>query len=120
MVTSLVTAFVVMAVMIATVSIRGTMRNSGAKGQLTETLGAVSRRQANFRIVNQRFASWTELREQGLALPATQRVVTTNTTPFHWYLAIRDTATGVICERIGELLETRPEDRQTTCRDPGK
>ncbi len=117
---SLVTAFVIVAAVGATYTLQGSFRTSDSKAALTQSLEDVSRRQVDFRVINQRFASWEELVGQGVALPPTQRVVTSNTSGFHWYLSLKDAKTGVICERLGGLMDPGGEERPTSCREPAR
>jgi len=116
-VVSLVTAFVIVAVIGATYSIQGSFKTDDSKAALTQSLDAVSRRQVDFRVINQRFASWDELTGKGMSLPPSQRVVSSNTSGFHWYVSLKDIETGVICERLGGLMDPGGEERPTSCRE---
>jgi len=42
--------------------------------------------------------------------------VKSNATASHWFVAIRDMDTGMICERTGELFDESPDERTATCR----
>jgi len=116
-VVSLVTAFVIVAVIGATYSIQGSFKTDDSKAALTQSLDDVSRRQVDFRVINQRFASWDELTGKGMSLPPSQRVVSSNTSGFHWYVSLKDIETGVICERLGGLMDPGGEERPTSCRE---
>ena len=117
---SLVTAFVIVALIGATYTLQGSFRTSDSKAALTQSLDAVSRQQVDFRVINQRFASWDELMGKGMALPPSQRVVSSNTSGFHWYVSLKDVETGVICERLGGLMDPGGEERPTNCREPAR
>lgn len=116
-VTSLVAVFALLAMAVASLTVRGNLRANGSRLALSGTLHEVATRQTDFRIIHQRFAAWDELRAEGMALPPTQQVVRTNATPSHWFLAVRDTATGVICERTGELWDEAADERSPVCRE---
>jgi hypothetical protein len=119
-VTSLLAVFALLMVAVASLTVRGNLRANSSRLALSGTLQSVATRQNNYRIIHQRFAAWDELRAQGLSLPSTQRIVSANATPSHWFLAVRDTATGVICERTGELLDEAADERAPICREKGK
>ncbi len=119
-VTSLIVAFVLVFIVIASVRVRGTMRVTKSKDAVTGTLKAVHERQSTFRLLNQRFATWRELEARGLRLPADQAVVQSNATASHWFVSVRDSATGVICDKTGELFDEGPNDHRPVCRDPAR
>lgn len=119
-VTSLIVAFVLLVVTIASMSVRGNMRLTKSKDAVTGTLTAVHEQQSTFRLLNQRFATWRELEARGMRLPAEQSVVKSNATASHWFVSLRDSATGVICDKTGELFDEGPDDHVPVCRDPAK
>jgi hypothetical protein len=41
--------------------------------------------------------------------------VRANVTASHWFVALRDGDTGMICARTGELFDDGPLDRAPTC-----
>lgn len=119
-VTSLIVAFVLLVIVVASVSVRGTMRLTTSKDAVTGTLKAVHEKQSTFRLLNQRFATWRELEARGMRLPADQAVVKSNATASHWFVSVRDSATGVICDKTGELFDEGPDDHRAVCRDPAR
>lgn len=119
-VTSLIVAFVLVVIVVSSVRVRGTMRVGQSREAVTSTLKAVHQQQSTFRMLNQRFATWRELEARGMRLPVEQAVVRSNASASHWFVSVRDSATGVICDKTGELFDEGPDDRVPVCRDPGK
>jgi hypothetical protein len=115
LVTSIVIAFVVVALAFGSLKISGDMQVDRSRSALGGSLAAVHQRQTEFRILNRRFATWPELEARGLSLPPSQRVVKSNATASHWFVALRDGDTGMICSRTGELFDDGPLDRAPTC-----
>ncbi|WP_373068954.1 hypothetical protein [Gemmatimonas sp.] len=116
-VTSLIIAFVLVVIVVASVRVRGGMRVTTSKDAVTGTLTAVHEKQSTFRLLNQRFATWRELQARGMRLSADQAVVKSNATASHWFISVRDSATGVICDKTGELFDEGPNDHRAVCRD---
>ncbi len=116
-VTSLIVAFVLVVIVVASVRVQGTMRITKSREVVTGTLKAVHERQSTFRLLNQRFATWRELEVRGMRLPANQAVVKSNATASHWFVSVRDSATGVICDKTGELFDDGPDDHRAVCRN---
>ncbi len=119
-VTSLIVTFVLVVLVVASLRMRGTMRVAASIEAVTGTLTAVHARQSTFRLLNQRFATWRELEARGMRLPAAQAVVRSNATASHWFVSVQDGATGVICDKTGELFDEGPNDHRPVCRDPGR
>ncbi|QJR34310.1 hypothetical protein [Gemmatimonas groenlandica] len=119
-VTSLVVAFVLVVLAVGSLRVRGNMRVTQSKDAVSGTLKAVHERQSTFRLLNQRFATWRELEARGMRLPTEQAVVKSNATASHWFVSVRDSATGVICDKTGELFDESPDERRPVCREPGK
>jgi len=119
-VTSVIVAFVLIILVIASVSVRGSMRTSKSMAAVTGTLKTVHERQSTFRLLNQRFATWRELEARGMRLPGDQAVVKSNASASHWFVSVRDSATGVICDKTGELFDEGPNDHRPVCREPGQ
>lgn len=115
LVTSIVIAFVVVALAFGSLKISSDMQVDRSRSALGGSLAAVHQRQTEFRILNRRFATWPELEARGLTLPPSQRVVKSNATASHWFVALRDSDTGMICSRTGELFDDGPLDRAPTC-----
>jgi hypothetical protein len=118
LVTSIVVAFVLVALAFGSLEVSGNMRVDRSRAALGGTLAAVYQRQTEFRILNQRFATWPELEARGMSLPPSQRVIKSNATSSHWFISLRDGETGVVCSRTGELFDDSPLDRTPTC-SPG-
>ena len=119
-VTSVIVAFVLVILVVASVSVRGSMRTNESVAAVTGTLTTVHAQQSTFRLLNQRFATWSELEARGMRLPVDQAVVKSNASASHWFVSLRDSATGVICDKTGELVDEGPNDHRPVCREPGK
>lgn len=115
LVTSVVIAFVILTVGVAGVKLRQSMRVDSSRSAVTGTLTTVYEQQSAFRILNQRFATWPELRARGMRIPEEQRVIRSNASRSHWFMQVRDTGTGVTCSRTGELSDDGPFDRTPSC-----
>lgn len=114
-VTSLVVAFVLLTLGFGSVRVSGDMSTDRSKTAITSTLSVVHEQQTAFRTLNQRFATWTELADRGMTLGPRQVVVKSNATASHWFMAVRDSSTGVVCSRTGELFDQGPDERQAAC-----
>lgn len=112
----LIAAFGLIVIAIASFGMTGNLRASGVESALSGTLTSVAQHQADFRALHQRFGRWDELQGRGLRLPAHQRLVKANATDSHWFVAIRDMETGMVCERTGELFDESPDERSANCR----
>lgn len=86
-------------------AVRSSMAENRSKAQIGSTFGRAALRQEEYRARNDRFADWSELANEGMRLPAELRVLSSNATRSHWYLRVRDRNTGVVCDRVGQLLE---------------
>lgn len=115
LVSSVVVAFLLLTVAAVGLHLNGNARTDRSVGQVTGTLTRVYEQQTAFRILNQRFATWPELEARGMALPTEQHVLASNASRSHWYMKLRDTSTGVVCSRTGELFDDSPFDRQPSC-----
>lgn len=118
LVSSLLATFALLTVAVASVTVRGNMHVERRTTALTGTLSRVHDHQQTFRVLNRRFASWTELQAAGMRVPDGQRMVRSNATASHWYVSLRDVETGVVCSRTGELFDDGPYDRSPTCTKP--
>ena len=116
-VTSIVVAFVLLTAAIAGVKVSGSMKADRSRTAIAGTLTKVYEQQTAFRVLNRRFATWPELRARGMTLPEQQRVVASNASRSHWFMSVRDSSTGIICSRTGELFDDSPFDRQPSCSD---
>jgi hypothetical protein len=120
LVTSVVVVFVMITVVIAGLKVNGSMQQDRSRTAIAGTLSNVYEQQSAFRIINQRFATWPELKARGFSMPGEQRVVTSNSSPSHWFMAVRDTNTGIVCSRTGELMDESPFERTPTCSDANR
>lgn len=117
----LVTALVAFGIAIAvlgSVRVAGNVRVSRAEEAMVGTFDRVEGEQAQFRRANLRFASWSELAKSGMRLPARQTVHRATADQSHWFLSLRDRNTGLICDRIGELMDEPDTERKAVCRMP--
>lgn len=114
-----VIAFGFAAAVLGSVRVAGDVRETRAKELMQGTFTRVDAHQDEFRRVNARFATWTELAARGVRLPARQQVRTASADQSHWYLSLRDRNTGVVCDRIGELFDDPDGARAPVCRAPG-
>jgi hypothetical protein len=119
LVTSLVVVFVLLTIAIASIKVSGSVKADRSRTAVSGTLSKVYQQQSAFRILNQRFATWPELRARGMSLPREQRVVSSNASRSHWFMSVRDTNTGIICSRTGELFDDSPLDRKPSCSGAG-
>ncbi len=92
------------------------LQSSYAQTAIVGSLGAVRTQQRDFRVINQRFAMWSELSARGITLPETQSVVASNADASHWFLSIRDRDAGVVCDGIGALNDEAVGVRPPVCR----
>lgn len=92
------------------------LQASNAQTAIVGSLGVVHTRQRDFRVINQRFATWRELAAKGMSLPEAQSVVTSNADASHWFLSIRDRDAGVVCDGIGALNDEAVGVRSPVCR----
>ncbi len=113
-----VIAFGFAAAVLGSVRVAGDVRETRAKELMHGTFSHVNKQQDDFRRVNSRFASWSELTARGVRLPARQEVRTSSADYSHWYLSIRDRRTGLVCDRVGELMDDPDSRRAPICR-PG-
>jgi len=116
----IVTATVVLVVgslaLVGGISAASMLQTSNAQSAIVGSLGAVHTQQRDFRVINQRFATWSELSAKGMALPDAQSVVTSNADASHWFLSIRDRDAGVVCDGIGALNDEAVGVRPPVCR----
>lgn len=118
LVSSLIVAFVFVAVAIAAVQMRGSMQLDRSRQAMTATFVKVFEQQGTYRLLNGRFATWGELERRGARLAPDQRVVKSNASASHWFLSLRDTGTGITCSRTGELFDDNPLNRTPSCVAP--
>ena len=102
--------------LIGGISAASMMQTSNAQTAIVGSFDAVHTQQRDFRVINQRFATWSELSANGMALPEAQSVVTSNADASHWFLSIRDRDAGVVCDGIGALNDDAVGVRPPVCR----
>jgi hypothetical protein len=117
LVVTIVAVFMVAAGVLLTITTRASSSAAASQVAMTKAFGQVHEQQGQFRALNGRFASWPELEGQGARLPRNQVARAWTADASHWFLSIRDTNTGVVCDRTGELFDEDPEERKPTCRD---
>ena len=100
-----------------TSNFRGTASRTQSEKAVLGTIKAFHERQSLFRVTNQRFATWRELEVRGMRLPPNQAIVRVNATSSHWFVAVLDHDTGLICETTGELFDSGLLDLHPTCRE---
>ena len=113
-----VLAFGFAATVLGSVRVAGDVRATRAKELMHGTFTKVNAQQDEFRRVNSRFASWSELIARGARLPARLELRTSSADDSHWYVSIRDRRTGLVCHRVGELTDEAGSIRAPVCR-PG-
>lgn len=118
LVTSLIVACVMLLIGVASLRWGGSMRNDRSQKSLAAQFPPVHAQQGRFRMLHQRFATWKELAAEGAKIEPTQRIVASNASPSHWFLAVQDTVTGITCSRTGELFDEGPDARAPNCSAP--
>ncbi len=101
---------------LAVVGMTVSVRNDSAKSAIAGTFQKVHQQQQSFRLANARFATWPELVAAGARIPARQRVTRSSADASHWFLSVRDTVVGLVCDRTGELFDESGRERQAVCR----
>lgn len=118
LVSSLIVAFIFVALAIAAVQMRSSMELDRSKQAMNATFTKVFEQQGTFRLIYGRFATWGELQRRGAKLGPAQRVVKSNASTYHWFMSVRDDGTGITCSRTGELFDDNPADRVPSCSSP--
>lgn len=104
-VTALVSGFVGLAALLAAATVEQRLSAGRARAEVEGTFRVVDASQRRHRQLHQRFATWGELEAEGVRLPPRQRVLRSNATHSHWYLALVDLDRGLVCDRVGDLTE---------------
>ena len=105
-------------VALSTFGVRATLADRDARVRADRAFARAGLEQLEFHGRRGRFAFWEELAAEGMRLPSSLAVDTSNATPSHWYLRLRDTATGVLCDRIGQLSDRPGMASGMNCRAP--
>jgi hypothetical protein len=108
----------VMVVLLASLSVRATVQRGDARSRAGGALARAGLAQREYHARQGRFAFWEELAADGLRLPAAMSVDASNATPSHWYLRLRDSTTGLLCDRVGVLTDPPGEVVPPSCRAP--
>lgn len=109
-------AFMVAAAFLMSMNAVSSGDETRAREKLGESFATVHDRQAEYRAIYGRFASWPELQQRGVQIGPKQTVREWNADASHWFISIRDTDTGVICDRTGELFDESAAEREPVCR----
>ncbi len=116
---TVVVLFLVCAVALASVGVAGSVRQGRSREAMAITFTKLHAQQQNFRLLNARFATWSELEAAGAMLQPRQRLVASNADASHWFLSLSDTEAGVVCDRTGELFDESSDEREPVCRTVG-
>lgn len=115
---SLLLVAVIAVLVLATISVRATMRHDAVRQRVGGSLNRASLVQMEFHTQHRRFALWDELTERGERLPSGLLVEASTATPSHWYLRVRDVESGTTCDRLGMLTDPPGEPITPTCKRP--
>ena len=105
-------------VTLSTFGVRATLERRDARVRADRAFARAGLEQLEFHSRRGRFAFWEELAAEGMRLPEVMAVDTSNATASHWYLRLRDTTTGMLCDRIGQLSDRPGAASGMTCRTP--
>lgn len=117
-VAALLLALTLAALLLAGVSVRATVVAGNVEARAGGAIGRASLAQMEFQARHRRFALWDELLVHGVRLPAAMAVDASSATPSHWYLRLKDSATGITCDGIGTLTDEPGAPVRPTCRRP--
>lgn len=115
-VVGVISAFLVCAVLLMSMNVVNSSKESKAKETLGQSFAVVHSRQTEYRSMFGRFATWPELEGRGVRLSPNQTVREWNADASHWFISIRDRETGMVCDRTGELFDEDANERQPVCR----
>jgi len=113
---TLLLAAIGVVLVLATLSVRATLRQDAVRQRVGGSLNRASLVQMEFHTRHRRFALWNELVERGVRLPAGLNVEASTATPSHWYLRVRDRETGTTCDRIGLLTDPPARPIMPACK----
>lgn len=97
---------------------RASVARRDAQVRADRTFARAGLVQLEFHARRGRFAFWSELAAEGMRLPPSMRVDTSNATASHWYLRLRDSATGLLCDRVGQRSDRPGSTTDFACRAP--
>ncbi len=112
----LIMAFVAVMSVLVVVRIRTSSRETDSRTAIQNTFERVHMRQSEYHTIFGRFATWPELRSRGVGIGPRQRVLGWSADRSHWFLSLKDTMTGVECDRTGELFDEDAAERLPVCR----
>lgn len=92
-------------------------KHASAREAMGQTFAQVQTRQGEFRSQSGRFATWDELAARGVRLAPQHKVEASNADASHWFLSIRDNETGLICDRLGDIMESVSAKKSPSCRE---
>ncbi len=115
--TLLLVAVVVM-IVLASLSVRATMRHDAVRQRVGGSLNRASLVQMEFHSRHRRFALWDELSEGGMRLPMGLSVEASTASSSHWYMRVRDVESGTMCDRIGMLTDPPGRPIAPSCQRP--
>lgn len=101
----LIGVFLLVAFALLSMNVATSTKHSVARTALGASFAQVQLRQTEFRSESGRFAQWDELVANGASLASGQTVAASNADASHWFLSLRDEKTGMVCDRIGDLVE---------------
>ena len=108
----------VWAMVLIAINISDSTQQAEARVSIDRTFAGVHQKQREYRSQTGRFASWPELEKRGERLPPAQRAIKWNADQSHWFLSIRDSDSGLICDRTGEIFDEEWKERISVCRPP--
>ena len=114
----LLSLLLVTVAVLLTFSVRATVLQRSAQQRAEGPFARAGLEQLEFHEQRGRFAFWTELQAEGVRLAPTMVVDTSNATASHWYLRLRDTASGLVCDRLGLRTDRPGRNPGLTCRRP--
>lgn len=112
----LIGAFLLVALGLLSMTVVTSSKHAAARTELGASFAQVQLRQTEFRSEAGRFATWEELLANGASLARGQTVTASNADASHWFLSLRDEETGMVCDRIGDLVEGGLQ-RPPNCRE---
>lgn len=92
-------------------------KHASAREAMGQTFATVQSRQGEFRSQAGRFATWEELSARGVRLAPQHTVAASNADASHWFLSLRDRETGLICDRLGDVVESVNARKSPECRE---
>jgi hypothetical protein len=114
---ALVGAFAMAMLVLLSLNVVTSSKHAAARESMGQTFAQVQSRQGEFRSVSGRFATWDELAARGVQLAPQHSVAASNADASHWFLSLRDNKTGLICDRLGDVLESVTARTTPVCRE---